>query len=302
MSQFLEIILTVIAPIMLIVALGALLGEFFALDRQSLSTVIVYLFSPALVFQSLSSSEVVGSVLIQVTAAIVVTLIILSVAGFGIARVMGLDRRMASAYVLSLIAFNGANYGIPFNEFTFGSEARQYAVIAYVASVVVTNILGVWLASRGSVSGRDALLNAFKVPLIYATIAGLIVNAGSLTVPLPITRSISLLAGATVPAMLVVLGLQLRSTSLRGQIGPVVVAAGGRLILSPLIAVLVTAALGLDGLMRQVTITQLAMPTAVLAGVLAAQFGGEAQFVTASILFSTLASILMLSMLVTLLI
>jgi predicted permease len=50
-------------------------------------------------------------------------------------------------------------------------------------------------------------------------------------------------------------------------------------------------------LTRQVTIIQASMSTAAMAGVLATEFGSDAEFTTAVVLVSTLASIISLSVL-----
>jgi len=70
-----------------------------------------------------------------------------------------------------------------------------------------------------------------------------------------------------------------------------------RLLLGPLIAVGLVALLGISGLTRQVAIVQSAMPTAVVTGVLASEFGADAEFVTATILVSTITSVATLSVL-----
>jgi len=98
-----------------------------------------------------------------------------------------------------------------------------------------------------------------------------------------------------------VLGIQLSRTSLRGRIGPVLLASGLRLIVAPLLAVPLALALGLSGLTRDVAIVQSAMPVAVVSGVLATEFGSDADFVTATILVSTLLSIVTLGILLALL-
>jgi predicted permease len=217
-----------------------------------------------------------------------------------VARASGFDHRMESAFMLSAALINAGNYGLPLNKFAFGDEGQSRAVIFFAATTVISNTLGVFLASRGSVSTRSALANVFKVPLLYAAVSGFIINAAKIDVPLPLDRSITLLGDASVPAMLVVLGVQLSRATIRGRIRPILMASGVRLIVSPLIALGLAILLGITGLTRQVILTESAMPTAVISGVLAAEFGADAEFVTATILVSTLMSIVTLSVLLAL--
>ncbi len=115
--------------------------------------------------------------------------------------------------------------------------------------------------------------------------------------PLPVERSVSLLSDAAIPVMLVVLGMQLSRSSVRGKMRNILTAAGLRLVASPLIAVVLALILGVTGLERQVSITQAGMPTAVMSAVLAAEFGSDAEFVTAVIAVSTVLSMITLAIL-----
>ena len=79
--------------------------------------------------------------------------------------------------------------------------------------------------------------------------------------------------------------------------GLILLASGLRLLLGPLIALGLVVLLGLSGLTRQVAIVQSAMPTAVVTGVLASEFGADTEFVTATILVSTVTSVATLTIL-----
>jgi hypothetical protein len=84
---------------------------------------------------------------------------------------------------------------------------------------------------------------------------------------------------------------------IRGRIKPVLLASSMRLVVSPLIVLVPVAVLGVTGLTRQVVLVEAAMPTAVIGGVLATEFGSDSEFVTGTILISTLLSIITLSVL-----
>ena len=141
----------------------------------------------------------------------------------------------------------------------------------------------------------------FKVPLVYTAALGIIVNLGDITVPDPLVESMDIIGQAAIPGMLTVLGIQLSRTlqnsAIREQLTSVIVSAGLRLLISPLVGILFAILLGLSGVTRQVLIVQVGMPTAVMSGVLAVEFGSDAEHVTAAILVSTVASLLTLSVL-----
>jgi len=101
--------------------------------------------------------------------------------------------------------------------------------------------------------------------------------------------------------MLAVLGMQLARASLRrDHLWAALAASGIRLVVAPAIAFGRALLLGMHGLTRDVAIVESALPTAVIGGVIATEFNGEAQFVTMTILLSTLLSLLTVSVLLTL--
>ncbi|MDX1991868.1 MAG: AEC family transporter [bacterium] len=300
MAALLNTLLNVITPILLIVALGALYGRVFQPDPRPLSSIVIYLFSPFLVLESLANAEL-STEMGRLMLLVVLLSFVMALIGLLTAGGLGLERRLASGFTLAVVLINGGNYGIPFSEFAFGETARPYAVVYYVISALMTNLLGVYIASRGSVSAREAVINIFKVPLMYGTIIGLGLNLTNTPLPLPIARTVGLLADATIPAMLVVLGLQLSRAHIRGQLRLISTATAARLVISPIVAVVLVALLSLNGVAAQVAISSSAMPTAVIASIIATQFNSDSEFVTSVIVFSTLCSVLTLSVLVTLL-
>jgi predicted permease len=129
----------------------------------------------------------------------------------------------------------------------------------------------------------------------------LALNFTGSSLPTPLERSIGLLGDAAIPAMLVVLGLRLSRASIRGQIKPVLIVSAIKLMVAPVVGLLLAMLLGLSGLTRQVGITQSSMPTAVMASILATEFGSESEVVTGTIVVTTLASMVTLSILLSLL-
>jgi predicted permease len=297
MTSFLGVAYNVLAPIFLVIGLAVLVDRLFAPDPRAFSRAVIYLFSPCLVFDGIARSNLRAHELGLIVAVATVSSLVMALVGWGLARLFRFDRRLESAFILSIVLVNAGNYGLPLNEFAFGAAGLQRAIVYYVVTAVVANTLGVYLASRGAASVGRSLLNVLMVPLPYATALGFVVNMTAIQLPVPVARMVSLLAQAAVPCMLLILGLQLSRTSVTGRIGPIALAAVTRLGIAPLVAFPLVMLLGLSGLAGQVSIVEASMPTAVMGGVLATEFGSDAEFTTAVILVSTLASIITLSVL-----
>lgn len=296
-----DIIINVISPIFLVVGISAWAGRRLSIEPRPISTAIIYLMGPCLVLDGLVNSELSTQELGQIASVTILVAATMAVIGLTITRVLNFEPALASAFVLCLILVNAANYGIPLNRFAFGEEAEPPAIAYYAISATIVTTFGIFLVSRGAANGRDALLNVFRVPLTYAGFIGIALNLGDVTLPVPIARAIAILAPGSVPAMLIVLGLQLSNMQVEGRWRPLMLAVGLRLLLAPVVAIFFVTLLGVEGLTRNVAIVESSMPTAVMAGVIAEQFGGDGAFTAAVILVSTLVSILTLSALITLL-
>jgi hypothetical protein len=134
---------------------------------------------------------------------------------------------------------------------------------------------------------------------------GFVFNLGNLTVPEPLAKAIHLLGQASVPIMLIVLGLRLAQV-LENKQRPVHLTALGlatvlRLLVAPAVAWVLAGVVGLSGLARDVTVLESAMPTAVMSTILATEFESDPSFAALAVLVTTLASLPTLTILLNLL-
>ncbi|HVO70326.1 MAG TPA: AEC family transporter [Aggregatilineaceae bacterium] len=300
MSTLANTVYNVIAPIFIVAGLAVVADRTLQIDARSLSRLIIYLFGPFFVFQGIAQAQLSGDEAGRIVAAASLGSLLMVLTAWGVARLSGFDLQLASAFMLTCVLINAGNYGIAFNRFAFGAPGEERAMIYFVVTSVVSNTFGVYLASRGNHSTRRALFNVLKVPLPYAVLLGLVAHIERVQLPVPLDRATGLFSQATVPAMLVVLGLQLSRASVRGRLQPILMATGMRLVIAPVITQGLVLLLGVSGLTRQVVIIQSAMPTAVMTSVLATEFGADSELVSATILVSTLASVITLSVLLSL--
>lgn len=295
----LDILLNVISPIFIIIGAVALLSRRINIDTSALAKVILYLFAPALVLHGISSSTLAARELLQIAALALGVALVQAAIAWLVTRLMGYEKRLSSAFIMTVILVNAANYGIPLNIFAFGEAAEERAIFYYVIGVTIVNTVGMLIAARGAeASAKEALGHVLRIPLTYAGIAGLLLKFLGVEIPLPIERAVGVLGAGAVPAMLVILGLQLSSIRVRGRMQPVVLAVALKLALAPILAYAIALALGLEGVTRNVAVVQSSMPTAVMAVVIATEFKSDTEFTAAVILVSTLASIISLSILI----
>ncbi|MBU0495596.1 MAG: AEC family transporter [Chloroflexi bacterium] len=290
----------VILPILLVAGVAALAQRWLRIDVRPLSRVVFYLFTPALVFDSLSRSTVNGSEFLQISTVAVLVTATLWVLGAVLARWLRLEGPTRSAFLLTLLLINAGNYGLPATQFAFGDEGLARATIYFTISATISASLGVYLAARGRASTGLALRRLVAVPMVYAAALGLAFNLAHLALPEPIDKAVGLLGQGAVPAFLVVLGLQLAHTfGARRQtlhLPALTIVAVGRLLLAPALALLLAVALGLPVLTRNVVLLESAMPSAVMGTILATEFDADPGFVTLAVFVTTLASVLTLTL------
>jgi predicted permease len=264
-------------------------------EQRPLARLSLYFFSPALGFQALSNSDVATSDFAQIAIFAVLMVVLVGLLSLAIARILRFDRLLTSAFLLSILFVNAGNYGIPFAQFAFGPAGVAPAAVYYIVNSVLTNTLAVYLASSGHSNIRKSLVSVLKMPLLYAALLGLLFSLMHWTLPEPLARAVELAAAAALPLMLVNLGLELARAKLRDYEWRVFLAVGIKLLISPIIALALAAAMGMTGLTRSVSVIEASMPTAVMASLIASEFQGRSDFVTSVVFLSTLGSTITLT-------
>lgn len=296
-STLVSILLQVVAPVILIAGAGVLFGWRTRAQVQPISRLAFYVLIPALVFNSLSRLEWRGAGVQQM---IVFTLLSTAVQG-ALAGLVGwalrLEPPLRSSFLLVAMFTNCGNFGLPLNLFAFGQVGMDTALVFFVVSALLVNSVGVYIASRGRAGVRKALLNVLRTPLLWAGLAGFLVNLCGLTLPETVTKAVQLAGQGAVPVMLLVLGMQLARVSLNEHKGGIAAALLLKLVLAPLVAVGLAALLGMRGLVRQVGILEASMPSAVTATILATEFDTVPRFVAGVVFLSTLLSLISLTLL-----
>lgn len=300
-QAILQVTYNVLLPIFFTAGLGYWFAKRFHPDITVFTKLSIYILMPCLVFSTITSSEVEVGEMGRLTALVILQTGLLIGVGYLLSRwFQGLGRPTRTAILLAIVLGNSGNYGIPLIEFAFGPAGGQRGVLIAVLGTIVINTVGVYIASSGKkASVRAAIRAVLSIPLPYAVILALLIRFLQIELPLPVARTVSMLAQATVPLLLMLLGAQLSNVSLRSlgreRFKAMAAVTGVRLLVGPLMVVALAPFLGIEGITRSIAIVQLGMPTAVNSALLSAEFGADSEFASTVILISTLASIVTLS-------
>ncbi len=301
MSLFLNIFATVLLPLMIVVGAAYLLGRFRRLNPAPLASTAFYLLSPALVFVSMSTTsvsvDVLGRLFLLKVATNLLIIVIVSLLGIR----LRLAPTVASALLLSTGFANSGNLGLSVTEFAYGQAAVAFALVCFVTDNLMINSVGVYLAARGRTPAREAAAQVLRNPAIYALPLGLAASQFHWVLPLPLMRGLEMLSRATVPTMLIVLGMQLAVLPFDRSYWKLIgLASAIRLIVAPVLAALLTIPIGLTGVARQVSILEAAVPAAVTANIIANRYETEPNLVAGAVLASSLLSLLTITLLLSL--
>ena len=287
-------------PIFLAAGAGYALGRRFQLDLRSLSRVAFFVFSPCLVFDSLSHSDLSGAEFAQIGVVSLGVCVIVAALALLAGRALRLDRHTLATFVVAATFGNAGNFGLAVSKFAFGDAALSRAVIYYVFNSLAVYTLGVAVAASGRRPLRDVIRHALILPTTIAVAVAVLMRLAGLATPQPVDRAVSLLSQAAIPVMLMLLGLQLASIREfpRSRLGLMALAAGSQLILAPLITLGLALALHLTGVTLQAVVVESAMPAAVITTILAVEYDLDATLVSGAVVLSTLLSPLTLTPLI----
>ena len=294
----LDVFINVIMPVFLVAILAAAFQRWRKSPVGPLSQVTLYLLTPALIFTSLVQQEIPPSATFRIVATLLVANSFIIATSLIVSFALRHDRAMRSAFVLSTGFPNAGNMALPVLLLAFGEEGLAVGVIVFVTMAIMGQSLGVFIAAGSNLNMLESLKQIFKLPAIYAIVAALVVRATGVELPHIVSSPIDLLAQASIPMMLVVLGFQLGGELRLERAGSLTAAVMVRLLASVPMAYLSATLLGLDDLARGVVMTVYAMPVAVFTIILATEFKTNPRFVSNAVVTSTFASTLTLAVVI----
>jgi predicted permease len=299
----------VFLPISLPVIGGILLKRFRNLDSKPIATMSLYVLTPAIVFNTLLHADISLNDIGTTISFSLLSLVLLWAIAIGMSRILQLNKEEQAGLTLISTFTNCVNYGLPLILLAFGQLGLDKASVYVIGQMIIVNTVGVFFAARSQFSVKQAGLAIFRLPAIYATLIAVILRVTDIALPTALDSGFVMLAAAYSPVALVVLGTQMISV---GSTSATVTAnqttqssnrafwAGLsiRLLVAPLLSWLLLTWLQVEGILFSVLLILTSMPTAVNAVILAGQFNAAPKLVSRCILWTTLASFILMPVLI----
>lgn len=272
----------VVVPVFAVAGVGWVFAGFRRVDLAGLTDVILYAAAPALVFTSLASRPLSPGSLYAVGGGAVFQSLVCGLTAWFVLRGLGLPGR---GLTLTAMFPNTGNLGLPLALFAFGPEGLAAAAIVFSAITLVHYSVGLALVSGSPHPGA-----ALRMPILHGAVLGVGAGLAGVVPPAPLMRSLELLGQATVPLMLLSLGIRLRSVRLRRP-AIALLAVALRFLPGLAAALLWVHLLGMTGVERGVVVVTGVLPSAVMNFVLAERYGQQGEEVASAILLGTLLSV-----------
>ncbi|WP_018923354.1 AEC family transporter [Salsuginibacillus kocurii] len=296
-----EIFLEVMVPVLLVFVTGYILQKRKMLDIKPVSTVALYVMTPALVFDTFYDTTIdIQYMYMLIFSAILLAVLIVINKVYAMIRKFSQDTE--SGLILSTAFMNAGNFGAPLILFAYGEEGFAYAVSFMVIQSVIMNVFGVYYAARGGSGIRQALKTVLMMPVTWAVVAAMLVIGFNITVPAPLLLTTGIIGEAAIPTVMIILGMQLALIPWRSfEWELVTFSTLVRLFISPLLAFGITLLMPMDPMLANVLIVSAAMPSAATIVMYSVQFEARPELVSSVTLITTVISVVTITMLLFLL-
>jgi predicted permease len=275
----------ILFPIFGIVAAGYFYARQHKPEMAVANRLNMDVFVPALVFAAMAGKSFDLAAFAPLALGGLLVLALCGLFAWPVARLFGIP---AKTLVPPMLFNNSGNIGLPLAVLAWGESALPAAVVLFM----VENTLHFSFGAR-LLDPSTRLLTLWRVPVLFAAMAGLAVAFLKIPVWSPLLTAIKMLGDISVPLLLFALGVRMTDVSFRDW-----KLALGSALLRPLAGMLIAAGiiqlLGLQGRDAAMLFVFGALPPAVLNFLFAERYKQEPQRVASIVLIGNLAALIFL--------
>lgn len=294
------ILIDIIAPIFIMIGLGYLVQLKFKLDLSTLAKLNIYLLAPGFIFNKLYHTELNIELFGTVIGFLIVFVFILFIVSQLLAKLLHMPKEKQTIFTNSGMFINSGNYGVPVNDLVF--QGDPFAMSIQVLMLTFQNIFlfsyGIFSLNKNQKGKLRALLGYFRMPVLYALLAGILFNYFNVDLPNVIIVPTDYIASAMVAFALTTLGAQVAVIKVKSAMIDVYMSLLLRLLIGPMVAYLIILVTGLDGVMAQALFIGSAMPTSVNSAIIAQEYSKYKDYASQVVLVSTLFSSVTVSVII----
>lgn len=302
----LSVSLLALCPVALLIALGVFLKQTSFQEEnfwRGAERLCYFVLLPALIIYSLSTADVGELDLFNFSLALIISTlsiaVLLVVLRYFFA--IGGDGPTFTSVFQGGIRYN--NYvGLAVASTLFGQTGVTLVIVANAVLVPLINIICI-LVFAHYCSAKSSPLGVLKQialnPLVSSCVVGSLMQVFGLHFPEIINSMMHSLGRAALPIGLLCIGAALQLTSFKGELKPILVASGMKLVLLPLVALVVLSYFGLKGPELVVGLLMLVLPTATSSYILSRQLNGNSHLMAGIIAIQTITAMVTIPIVLT---
>ncbi|KXY07702.1 AEC family transporter [Bacillus wiedmannii] len=292
--MFVFIILDVILPILILMLIGAILQRKFQFNLKQLSTLITYCLMPAAVFVNIYDISIETGLLLQIIYYLMLYSLSVMIVSHFISKTLKLEKGESAALKNSISLMNSGNYGLPVSQLIFSHNPVGVSIQIFI--VIFRNILtysyGIYNLLSATKTIGSIIRSFLRLPVFYALILGVLFQSFTIQIPNSIFLPLNQLGNSFVAIALILLGAQLSNIKLNFFHRVITWALIGRLLMGPLLALAMIYLLNIDGIVAQSLFIASSFPTSRNTSTIAMEYQIEPELHAQIVLFSTLFSII----------
>jgi predicted permease len=265
--------------------------------RRHMNQLVLYVFLPALVFHTVMKSRV-DFLFLEVPLVAAIGIIVCLLAGYMLFNFLPIPERTKGAMILGASFGNVTYLGIPILMDIFPDHSLEVTEVAILYEITTSFLnlslgamIAVWYGSGEQVAFKKVVIEAIKLPPIWAVLLALFWKATKAPCPDFMLQATHILAMSVSGIMMLSLGMALRfkPTGLMALILPV---AAIKLFLSPQITAVLAPTIGVAGIYRQAAVVESSMPSQILSFVIASKYHLDEETLAFVIMADTIFSFL----------
>lgn len=303
-----QLLFDIVIPVFILMVLGWLCRRTGLLEESSaaaLNRFVYYIAVPALMFTS--------TAVVDIESVLQWNFIAVYLGGSAVAIMVAFlgwrKMQLSSPLDWTVIALNSAwantvYMGVPIFYFIFGDQGALPVIIATLSSnllfILVLALMSELQNREGGVLAKLKKLllqTLLKNPVMMAPLLGMLVSISGITLPPMILTPLQMLAPSAAPVALFALGISLSGLEVRGGSFELVWLTLVKLVLHPLATFGLAILFGLEPFWGASAVVLAGLPTGAMVFVLAQQYNTRVTLTSATIMVTTLVSLITLAVL-----
>ena len=286
----------IIASIVVMILLGVICKKIKLLkedDVETLNNIVTNIALPCMIFNALYSADVslIPSLSI-LTVHMLITSLIIGVLTYSLLKFLRWDEKVIWTLLIVVVLGNTGFLGYPITQGIFGLDGLLRAAFCDISTSVLFVILSFLLIVKFDGSIKVAVKRIFFFAPLWAIILGILFNVFNIPITSVGSTVVDYLAGATIPLIMISLGLSLNFGGLKDHFKEVSFAVVTKLIVYPLVGLGVLLLLHITGFNHTIGFLETAMSSAMLGLVLAVSYDLDVELASDCIFTSTILSLI----------